>query len=76
MFICEEDTRFFGKEPRKLASSLLGKLQIRPFHSYFSSFSTNSYGYYFQMSQNLISNIQILAPVQIARQTARKQKEI
>ncbi len=32
-------------------------LQIRLFGPYFSSFSTNSYGYYSQMSQNLVSNI-------------------
>jgi len=46
-------------------------LQIRLFGSYFSSFSTNSYGYYSQMSQNLISNDQIFASAQIVRQAAR-----
>jgi len=47
-------------------------LQIRLFGSYFRSFSTNSYGYYSQMSQNLISNGQIFASVQITRQTAKE----
>ena len=42
-------------------------LQIRLFGSYFSSFSTNSYGYYSQMSENLISNDQIFASAQIVR---------
>ena len=46
-------------------------LQIRLFGSYFSSFSTNSYGYYSQMSQNLISNDQIFASAQIVRQAAK-----
>jgi len=46
-------------------------LQIRLFGPYFSSFSTNSYGYYSQMSQNLVSNIQIFASVLIVRQAAR-----
>ncbi len=45
-------------------------LQIRLFGPYFSSFSTNSYGYYSQMSQNLISNNQIFASAQIVRQAA------
>jgi len=45
-------------------------LQIRPFGPYFSSFSTNSYGYYSQMSQNLISNGQIFASARIVRQAA------
>ena len=45
-------------------------LQIRLFGPYFSSFSTNSYGYYSQMSQNLISNNQIFATAQIVRQAA------
>ena len=45
-------------------------LQIRLSGPYFSSFSTNSYGYYSQMSQNLVSNIQIFASVLIVRQTA------
>jgi len=47
-------------------------LQIRLFGPYFSSFSTSSYGYYSQMSQNLVSNIQIFASVLIVRQAARK----
>ena len=46
-------------------------LQIRLFGSDFSSFSTNSYGYYSQMSQNLISNDQIFASAQVVRQAAR-----
>ena len=33
-------------------------LQIRMFDPYFSPFLTNSYGYYFQTSQNLFSNRQ------------------
>ncbi len=45
-------------------------LQIRPFGPYFSSFSINSYGYYSQMSQNLISNDQVFASAQIVRQAA------
>ncbi len=45
-------------------------LQIRLFGSDFSSFSTNSYGDYSQMSQNLISNDQIFALAQIVRQAA------
>ena len=46
-------------------------LQIRLFGPYFSSFSTNSYGYYSQKSQNLFSNGQIFASAQIIRQAAR-----
>ncbi len=46
-------------------------LQICLFGPYFSSFSTNSYGYYSQMSQNLVSNIQIFASALIVRQAAR-----
>jgi hypothetical protein len=46
-------------------------LQIRLFGPYFISFSTNSYGYYSQMSQNLVSNIQIFASALIVRQAAR-----
>ncbi len=45
-------------------------LQIRPFGPYFSSFSINSYGYYSQMSQNLISNGQIFASARIVQQAA------
>jgi hypothetical protein len=45
-------------------------LQIRLFGSDFSSFSTNSYGYYSQMSQNLITNGQIFASALLVRQTA------
>jgi len=45
-------------------------LQIRLFGPDFSSFSTNSYGYYSQTSQNLVSNIQIFASVLIVRQAA------
>jgi hypothetical protein len=45
-------------------------LQIRLFGPYFSSFSTNSYGYYSQKSQNLFSNGQIFASAQIVRQAA------
>ena len=47
-------------------------LQIRLFGPYFSSFSTNSYGYYSQTSQNLVSNTQIFASALIVRQAARK----
>jgi hypothetical protein len=47
-------------------------LQIRLFGPYFSSFSTNSYGYYPQMSQNLITNNQIFATALIVRQAARR----
>ena len=46
-------------------------LQIRLFGPYFSSFSTNSYGYYSQTSQNLVSNIQVFASALIVRQAAR-----
>jgi hypothetical protein len=45
-------------------------LQIRLFGPYFSSFSTNSYGYYSQKSQKLFSNGQIFASAQIVRQPA------
>ncbi len=45
-------------------------LQIRLSGPYFSSFSTNSYGYYSQTSQNLVSNIQIFATALIVRQAA------
>ena len=45
-------------------------LQIRLFGPYFSSFSTNSYGYYSQKSQNLFSNGQIFVSAQIVRQAA------
>jgi hypothetical protein len=46
-------------------------LQIRQFGPYLSSFSTNSYGYYSQKSQNLFSNGQIFASALIVRQAAR-----
>lgn len=46
-------------------------LQNRLFGPYFSSFSTNSYGYYSQKSQNLISNEQIFASARIARHAPR-----
>ena len=46
-------------------------LQIRLFGPYLSSFSTNSYGYYSQKSQNLFSNGQVFASAQIVRQAAR-----
>ncbi len=46
-------------------------LQIRLFGPYSSSFSTNSYSYYSQKSQNLFSNSQIFASAQIVRQAAR-----
>ncbi len=45
-------------------------LQIRLFGPYLSSFSTNSYGYYSQKSQDLFSNSQIFASTQIVRQAA------
>jgi hypothetical protein len=45
-------------------------LQIRLFGPYFSSFSTNSYGYYSQKSQKLFSNGQTFASAQIVRQAA------
>ena len=51
-------------------------LQIRLFGPHFSSFSTNSYGYYSQTSQNLVSNIQIFASVLIVRQAARDASKI
>ena len=47
-------------------------LQIRLFGPYFSSFSTNSYGYYSQTSQNLDSNSRIFASARIVRQAARR----
>ncbi len=46
-------------------------LQVRQFGPYFSSFSTNSYGYYSQKSQNLFSNGQTFASAQIVLQAAR-----
>jgi hypothetical protein len=46
-------------------------LQIRLFGPYSRSFSTNSYGYYSQKSQNLFSNGQIFTSAQIVRQAAR-----
>ncbi len=46
-------------------------LQIRLFGPDLSSFSTNSYGYYSQMSQNLVLNTQIFASALIVRQAAR-----
>jgi hypothetical protein len=46
-------------------------LQIRLFGPYFSSFLTNSYGYYSQKSQNLFSNGLIFASTLIVRQAAR-----
>ena len=45
-------------------------LQIRLFGPYLNSFSTNSYGYYSQMSQDLASNIQVFASALIVRQAA------
>ena len=47
-------------------------LQIYLFGSDFSSFSTNSYGYYSQKSQNLISNDQIFTSAQLVRRAASK----
>ncbi len=47
-------------------------LQIRLFGPEFISFSTNSYGYYSQMSQNLVSNIQTFASVLTVRRAANK----
>jgi len=47
------------------------RLQIRLFGPYFSSFSTNSYGYSSQMSQNLASNSRIFASARIVRQPPR-----
>jgi len=49
----------------------MSQLQIRLFGPYFSSFSTNSYGYYSQMSQNLPSNFRIFALARIARQAPK-----
>jgi len=49
-------------------------LQIQLFGPYFSSFSTNSYGYYSQTSQNLTSNIQTFASALIVRQVASDKK--
>jgi len=49
-------------------------LQIRLFGPYLSSFSTNSYGYYSQMSQNLCSNGQIFASALKVQQAARRSK--
>ena len=46
-------------------------LQIRLLGPYLSSFSTNSYGYYSQINQNLASNIQLFTSALIARQAAR-----
>ena len=46
-------------------------LQIRLFGPYSSTFSTNSYGYYSQMSQNLVSNTQIFASALIVRRAAK-----
>ena len=48
------------------------RLQIRLIGPYLSSFSTNSYGYYSQKSQNLFSNSQIFVSVQIVRQATRQ----
>jgi len=45
-------------------------LQTFLFGPCFSSFSTNSYGYYSQMSQNLTSNTQVFASALIVRQAA------
>jgi len=45
-------------------------LQIGLFGPYFSSFSTNSDGYYSQMSQNLFLNSQSFDSAQIVRQAA------
>jgi len=44
------------------------RLQIRLFGPYFSSFSTNSYGYPSQMSQNLASNFRTFASARIIQQ--------
>jgi hypothetical protein len=43
------------------------RLQIRLIGPYFRSFSTNSYGYYSQTSQNLVSNFRIFASARIVR---------
>jgi hypothetical protein len=48
-------------------------LQIRLFGPYFSSFSTNSYGYYSQMSQNLFSSGLIFASALMLLGIFRKQ---
>jgi hypothetical protein len=48
-------------------------LQIRLFGLYLSSFSTNSYGYYSQMSQNLFSKGRIFASALIVRQAASQE---
>jgi hypothetical protein len=48
------------------------RLQIQLFGPYFSSFSTNSYGYYSQTSQNLVSNFRIFASARIVRQPPRR----
>ncbi len=45
-----------------------GRLQTQLFGPYFSSFSTNSYGYYSQTSQNLFSNFWIFASTLIVGQ--------
>jgi hypothetical protein len=50
------------------------RLQTQLFGPYFSSFSTNSYGYYSQMSQNLFSNGRIFASAPKVRQAARAVK--
>jgi hypothetical protein len=47
-------------------------LQIRLLGPDFSSLSTNSYGYYSQMSQNLFSNGRIFASAPKVRQAASK----
>ncbi len=44
------------------------RLQIRLSGPDFSSFSTNSYGYYSQTSQKLVSNFRIFASARIVRQ--------
>jgi len=49
---------------------MMNWLQIRLFGPYFSSFSTNSYGYSSQMSQNLFSNGQVFASALTVRQAA------
>lgn len=45
-------------------------LQIRLIGPNLSSFSTNSYGYYSQMSQDFASTNQIFASAQVVRQAA------
>ncbi len=47
------------------------RLQIRLFGPHLDSFSTNSYGYYSQTSQNLVSNSRIFASARIARQSPK-----